>query len=66
MSNPYPIFDVNKEDEIVKKIRGLVMKDRLKAVAINYYLQKKKKLDQQLEEDMRKLILEARSKSRIN
>lgn len=38
MTNPYPIFDVNKDEEIVQKIKGLVMKDRLKAVAINFYL----------------------------
>lgn len=48
--NPYPIFDNDLTDEIKIKIKQLVMKERLKAVAINYHLEKKKKLDRELEE----------------
>ena len=43
--NPYPIFDIDLTNEIVNKIRNLGLKERLKAIAINYHLEKKKKLD---------------------
>jgi len=52
MNNPYPIFDNPLTNKIKQKIRLLPMKDRLKIVAINFYLEKKKKLDEELEEEI--------------
>ncbi|KAM3138142.1 hypothetical protein pb186bvf_009815 [Paramecium bursaria] len=53
MATAYEVQD--NPDEIKNKIKKLPLKEKLKAVALNYYLMRKKALDSQLERDMRAL-----------
>lgn len=50
------IIEVNDNSEDIKnKIKKLPLKDKLKAVALNFYLTEKKKLDLELEKEMKNL-----------
>ncbi|CAD8101789.1 unnamed protein product [Paramecium sonneborni] len=56
--NPAIIEVAENPEEIKKKIKALPLKEKLKAVALNYYLQQKKKLDIELEKEMKKLQIQ--------
>jgi len=47
--------DTNIKQEIATNIKALTLKDKIKAVALNYYLEEKKKYDEQLEKEIREL-----------
>ena len=45
-------------EEVIAKIKELEGKEKVKAVALNYYLEKKKDLDKELEEKIASLTRE--------
>jgi nucleosome assembly protein 1-like 1 len=47
--------DKDNREEVIKKIKELPAKERVKAVALNYWLEKKKKLDDELEAKIQSL-----------
>lgn len=56
MSNNPAIIEVaDNSEEIKQRIKKLPLKEKLKAVALNYYLTEKKKLDIELEKEMKAL-----------
>ena len=56
MSNNPAIIEVQEfPEEIKKRIKGLELKVKLKAIALNVYLMEKKTLDTKLEREMKKL-----------
>ncbi|KAM3138143.1 hypothetical protein pb186bvf_009816 [Paramecium bursaria] len=56
MSNNPAIIEVQEfPEEIKKRIKGLELKVKLKAIALNVYLMEKKSLDTKLEREMKKL-----------
>lgn len=54
-NNPAIIEVADNSEEIKQKIKKLPLKEKLKAVALNYYLSEKKKLDMELEKEMKNL-----------
>ena len=62
MSDPYPIFHEDVDEELVKRVKEQEMSIRLKLVAINYWIEKKKALDGELQQRMQELIRENEDK----
>jgi len=54
-NNPAIIEVADNSEEIKQKIKKLPLKEKLKAVALNFYLSEKKKLDIELEKEMKNL-----------
>ena len=56
MSDPFPIFNEDLNEQIMNKIKVMDMAIRLKAIAINYNINLKKELDKNLENEIQELV----------
>ncbi|KRX04051.1 hypothetical protein PPERSA_12498 [Pseudocohnilembus persalinus] len=56
MSDPYPIFYQNVDEKMIQLIKETAdPKEKIKIIAINYFIEKKKRLDKKLESEILKL-----------
>ena len=56
MSDPFPIFNEDLNEQIMNKIKVMDMAIRLKLIAINYNIKLKKELDKNLENEIQELV----------